>query len=263
MEVQLSGSMSSRRHSQPVLLLFALVVSVVLGASPALAYEVKAVADGGSVAGVVKFENEFPAREKVTVDRDPAACGASHRTQNFMVDPDTKGLSGVVITILGIKAGKAFPSNGGLEIDQKKCTYHPHVQVGFLTSEMMGKGEESGLGLTFKNSDTVFHNVHTFDGEAETMFNLPSLPETDSSGYLKSTGTYHITCDLHSWMSAWVVVSDHPYVAVTGTDGTFSIGEVPPGEYKVRIWHEEMGEVIRDVVVKAGEDSTVDLRIGG
>ena len=86
---------------------------------------------------------------------------------------------------------------------------------------------------------------------------------SSSSSLLKTAGTYHVTCDLHSWMSAWVVVTDQPYVAVTGTDGTFSIDDVPPGEYKVRIWHEEMGEVIRDVVVKAGESSTVDLRIGG
>ena len=50
-----------------------------------------------------------------------------------------------------------------------------------------------------------------------------------------------INCDLHSWMVGWVVVAAHPYYAITGADGQFAFDNLPPGQYKLQIWHERLG----------------------
>ena len=50
-----------------------------------------------------------------------------------------------------------------------------------------------------------------------------------------------VKCNVHSWMRSWVAVMEHPYFAVSGDDGTFSMSNVPPGEYAVEAWHETLG----------------------
>jgi hypothetical protein len=68
-----------------------------------------------------------------------------------------------------------------------------------------------------------------------------------------------IGCDIHPWMRAWVVVVDHPYVAVTAEDGTFSIKDLPVGEHQFRIWHERVGSIEKSltVLVKDNADTAV------
>ena len=63
-------------------------------------------------------------------------------------------------------------------------------------------------------------------------------------------------CDVHSWMNAYVGVLDHPYFAVTGADGKFDISNLPPGDYVIEAWHEELGTQTQNVTV--GESATVD-----
>ncbi len=69
-------------------------------------------------------------------------------------------------------------------------------------------------------------------------------------------------CDVHGWMQAYVVVIPHPFAAVTGDDGSFRIEGVPPGRYKVRAWHEGMGQLDKDVVVQSGSEATVNFDVG-
>ena len=48
-------------------------------------------------------------------------------------------------------------------------------------------------------------------------------------------------CDVHPWMTAYLLVTDNPYYAISGDDGSFTIANVPPGRYTVEIWHEKSG----------------------
>ena len=68
-----------------------------------------------------------------------------------------------------------------------------------------------------------------------------------------------ITCDVHKWMSAFVIVKANPYFAVTDEAGRFKIDNVPAGSYKLEAWQEKLGKKTVDVVVKPKEDSSVDL----
>jgi hypothetical protein len=60
-------------------------------------------------------------------------------------------------------------------------------------------------------------------------------------------------CDIHGWMSCWIIVVDHPYYTITDDDGNFSLNDVPPGTYTLTCWQEKLGEQTIQVTVGAGD----------
>lgn len=243
--------------------ILAIAATVAAAAVPtAAAYEVAAVASGGSVSGVVKFANEYPKPETIRIDKDSGTCGVRHTTEAFVVDPASKGVANVVAILEGVDAGKPFPEQE-LALDQVGCRYEPHVQIGYAAS---GATREDPMTprLVIFNSDDVFHNVHAYAGakDGETVFNTPSIPEQEITKEMQGPGVYEVKCDVHAWMSAWIVVVGHPYAALSDAGGAFAIADVPPGAYTLRLWHEGLGEIERPVEVTAGEDTFVDFTIG-
>jgi len=212
------------------------------------AYTVAAVTGGGTINGTVKFEGTPPPAEKIEVTKDNSVCGDEKTLETVQVDP-SGGLSSVVVWIDGISQGKDW---GGLDdglIDQQGCHYDPYIQL-----------VRAGGQLDILNSDPVLHNIHAYYHDSETLFNLaqPSqgmrTPKT-----LEKVGPVHMRCDVHSWMSAWVFVASSPYVAVSSKEGGFTIGDVPPGTYKVKAWHSKFGEKTADVTVEADGTAVADF----
>jgi hypothetical protein len=70
-------------------------------------------------------------------------------------------------------------------------------------------------------------------------------------------------CDVHGWMNAWIGVLDHPFYAVTGADGTFSLKGLPPGTYTIEAWHEKLGTQTQMVTVGAAESRDVAFTFKG
>jgi hypothetical protein len=72
-----------------------------------------------------------------------------------------------------------------------------------------------------------------------------------------------VTCDIHSWMNAYWVVTDHPYAAVSDADGKFKIENLPAGEHTFRVWHERQGYLNREykVTVKAGANKLDPVKV--
>lgn len=204
----------------------------------AVSYEVTPVADGGAISGKVMLGGTAPAPEIIEVTKDGNVCGTEKKTEKYMVS--TEGaLANAVVWIDGIAKGKDWPA-GEAVVDQKDCHYVPHVQA-----------VPAGKTVEIINSDAVLHNVHAYAG-GETLFNLAQPTQGQKTPKkLNQTGPIELKCDVHSWMHAWVFVAPNPYYAVTADDGTFKIGDVPPGTYKVKVWHESAGEQSAEVVVAA------------
>lgn len=234
-----------------ILAVASLGLALVLPSYRAAAYEETAVTNGGTVAGRVWFPNEFPESESFKVPKDNHVCGIRKPDQEFIVDEASHGLQNVIIEILGITAGKplALPDP---TLDQQECTYLPHVQVA-----------AAGSKVVIANADAVLHNIHAWAGDT-TLFNIaqPPIGNVKFKKQLTETGPVRVVCDVHEWMAAYIYVVDHPYVAITDAEGRYTIPDVPPGSYKVKVWHEGLGEVIKDVTVTAGGSATVDLDIG-
>jgi plastocyanin len=131
-------------------------------------------------------------------------------------------------------------------LDQTGCRYQPRVLV-----------VQAGQSVTIKNSDQTLHNVHTYQG-LKTIFNLaqvqgmPPFQKKFQAGDLVK-----FKCDVHPWMTGYVIVNDNPFHAVSGQDGKFSIAAVPAGTYTLSAWHEKYGTQTAEVTVADGKTAEV------
>ena len=181
----------------------------------------------GSVAGVVKLGGPAPQRPAYKVTKDAAVCGAAQPNESVVVSP-AGALANVVVSLRAPRPAAAPPPTANAAVDQRGCRYQPHVQAVTV-----------GTPLALVNSDAVLHNVHGSAGPIQ-VFNV-AMPIRNQRLPTKLTrpGLVRLQCDAgHTWMGAWIYVFDHPYFAVTGPDGKFTIESVPAGHYTVEYWHE-------------------------
>jgi plastocyanin len=192
----------------------------------AAAYEEIALKDGGTLTGVVRFTGPAPKLEPIAVNKNRDVCGDQKPSEALVLGAD-RGVKGSVILVEGVTKGKK--GAGDVVVDNHKCLFVAHVTA-------TGPGDR----VRVKNSDAVLHNTHGFLGKP-TVFNL-ALPNKDQmvdiTKRLGKPGVVRVLCDAHPHMSAWMIVHDSPYFAVTDDRGVFKIDGVPPGTYKVTMWHE-------------------------
>lgn len=234
------------------------IFSIALAAGLALVYlthhrSSEASLNGGAISGVVRFPGESPEREKIMITKDQQICGAFQYSEIFVVSEENRGLKNVVISLVNVKDGQT-PAATTATIDQKGCRYVPHVQA-----------VPVGTNLEILNSDGILHNIHAYYNGLDpknTVFNkaqpkfLKKITQT-----LEKAGMYYFKCDVHSHMSAYVAVMDHPFYAVTDDNGKFTIDNVPPGSYKIHAWHEALGTLEKTVTVAAGKTAEVNFEI--
>jgi len=147
--------------------------------------------------------------------------------------------------------GKTFaPPAAPVTIDQKNLAFQPHV-VALL----------AGTRVMFPNSDEVQHNV--FSPTRGASFDLGSYPLGASKVQVfAKPGVVTLLCNVHAEMSAYVVVTETPYFAVSDKDGHFTIPDVPPGHYVVVAWHERAATVRREVEVTASGPASLVFDLG-
>ncbi|MBI3450009.1 MAG: hypothetical protein HY049_13975 [Acidobacteria bacterium] len=219
------------------------------GGGEAGAYEATTVADGGTISGKVTVTGNVPKPEKVEVNKDTAVCGNEKTMEDVRVGAGGS-LADAVVWIDGISKGKAWAGNDKVTIDQKDCHYIPQIQA-----------VQAGGTVEVVNSDTILHNIHAYHGE-ETLFNIAQpMKGQKTPKKVTETGPVHMKCDVHSWMSAWVFVAAHPYFAITKEDGSFSLGDVPPGSYTLKVWHGRFGEKSMPIKVDAKGTATADFAL--
>ena len=229
------------------ILLSLLVVSFAFAGAPPGKYKETTVTNGGAVTGLVSFNGTAPARAKITVDKDLNVCGqGGEKLSEALLVSASKGIKNVVVTLEGIAEGKKFAGKT-VTFDQRNCAYSPHVLV-----------LPVGGQLSLLNGDSVMHNVHAYSLK-NTQFN-ESIPATKKSvKTLPFSEVVKMGCDVHKWMSAWVIVVENPYYSITDENGAFKIDEIPAGKYTLRAWHETLGKVEQEVTIAAGQTATVNF----
>jgi len=186
-------------------------------------------------------------------------CQATHPTipDESLVVGKTGGIANVVVSLQPVEGGSPLtgpvPSRPAV-IDQKGCQYIPHVMAVM-----------TGQTVLVKNSDPFLHNVHALAIDNPAFnFGQPNIDPGHKLPALQQPERFKVKCDIHPWMGMHVSVFDHPYFAVTGADGSFSIsGTLPDGAYGVTAWHEELGEKQVYVVIKNGKPATADFVFDG
>jgi len=203
--------------------------------------------EGGTIKGVCTFKGEVPAPEELNIDKDVEVCGKRDKTSHALIVSDDKKIANVVVSIRKFKAEDGWQSKQPIEFDQQSCTFSPHV---LLVPE--------GTPVEFKNSDPLLHNIHTYSVKnAGVNEGIPAGKSMDKT--FKSAENVKVTCDVHKWMEAWIIVMDHPYYALSSKDGTFSLDNVPPGKYELMAWHEKLGRSKNRPKVEVAEGGTVEV----
>ncbi len=227
------------------------VVFSLLAASASFAYEVVDVKNGGSIKGKIKASAKVN-DPVLTIDKDTEVCGKSQPARMYILSPGLE-VKNVLVMVEDVKKGKAAPKTD-TTIDNNKCYFEPFVGLGY-----------KGAKYIIKNSDPMLHNTNLglmLQDKRQTVYNL-ALPKKDQviTKEVKRTGLHAVKCDAHGWMRAYIFVADHPYGAVTNATGDFEIKDLPPGKYKVRIWHEGFKEVTKDVEIAAGKASDLSVSL--
>ena len=201
----------------------------------------------GTVTGTVKYAGAAPAAKKVEKTKDTEVCGkVADNAEDLVVGAGGALKNAVVMVQVPGAKPPAAPATPAV-LDQKGCWFRPHIQL-----------VAPGQAFDILNNDGILHNIHTTSkanapfNQAQPKFQKKLTKKFDKPEIIK------LACDVHNWMTGWVVVQAHPYYALTGADGTFKIANVPAGSYDVKFWHEKLGEQTGKVTVAASGDAKVD-----
>ncbi|MCI0696815.1 carboxypeptidase regulatory-like domain-containing protein [candidate division KSB1 bacterium] len=212
-------------------------------------YTTVTVVAGGTVSGTITYAGTAPAPAKLQVTKDVAVCGKEGHIDESLVVGAKKGVKDVVVSIKGVTQGKAMDALGtSFVLDQKVCTYKPHVVIVPVNKP-----------LKILNSDGILHNIHTY-GKKNPAKNIaqPKFKKELTETFAQPEAI-PVKCDVHGWMSAWIIVAEHPYYTVTDADGKFTIADVPAGTYTVEFRQEKLGTQTKQVTVAASGTATLDF----
>jgi hypothetical protein len=231
---------------------FLAVLTCALGVPPDLYSQDREQVEGtGWVVGRVIVEGRYDMLPPLKVNKNRDFCGNEVLNESLLVGPDGS-VQNVIVTIRGLRRdSKRQPTE--IVLHNKDCLFVPHVQVAALGSEVL-----------LLNSDPILHNVHARLGR-ETLFNV-GLPQWRTvRKRLEREGLIRIHCDvLHTWMSAYILVTSSPYFAVTNQKGEFAIDGIPAGTHDLEFWHEKLGVRQQRVTVFGSGVMRADLiyRVG-
>ena len=229
---------------------FVAAAILTLPASGMAQYAAGDVKDGGTISGTVKFKGTAPAPKKLDVGKDKEVCAKTPKMDQSLV-VNNGNLANAVVTITDIKKGKKIELKK-VTLDQSGCEYKPHV-LAF----------PAGSSVEILNPDGILHNIHSYS-KVNSAFNI-AQPKFKKSMQQKieKAEAFEIKCDVHGWMSGWLVSTANPYFAVTDNSGSFKLTDVPAGSYTVEMWHEKLGKSTQKVTVKAKEDAKANFELAG
>ena len=207
----------------------------------------------GSVAGTIKLDGTPPPGPAKTTIDEPV-CGTKSDSP-VTVAPKTGALSNAIVWVADVKTGKPFPMDKRAELATQRCELEPRVQAVVL-----------GATVNVFNDDKSLHRlVFTPIGTHDTLTVMPffNTGQVVASELLsKSSGIVEVRCARHPWMRGYIAVFDHPYFAVTESDGSFKIDSLPPGTYRMMVWHEGMAKPVEQrVTVAANGTAKVNLGV--
>ena len=209
-----------------------------------------------------KEGTKIPSAAKLVPNKDVEVCG-KHQLydETLTINPKNRGLANVVLWVYkpkSIHSDYEKTAKDIVKLDNIGCRFEPHVLA-----------VRTGQTLEIGNSDPVGHN-----SKVDFIKNVALNPIIPSQGKIPVKPTkaepipITVSCSIHNWMTARVIVQDHPYMAVTDADGKFELKNLPAGKLTIKVWHEPRyvqqanidGENVKfkrgryQIVIKDGQD---------
>jgi plastocyanin len=237
-------TMNTKQNILVILALAALLI--VLLPNMLHAYEEIVVKDGAKIRGTVNVEGKLPRLPQLQITKYKEVC-RDVTNEGLIVGP-AQGLRYAVVTLEGVGKGKAVEKETVHELDNIKCRFSPHVQAASV-----------GQFVVIKNSDPILHTAHALFTNEQPQFNVGLYPGRVSRKPLIAAGIVKIRCEVHPWMMGYIVVTEHPYHAISDIYGEYELTDVPPGAYQLKVWHESLGTQEKRVEVKPAVTQKVDF----
>jgi plastocyanin len=210
-------------------------------------------ANGGTITGKVAFDGAKPAMKAIDMSAVPACTrGHSGQKSEEVVINDNNTVKYAFVWIKSGLPDKTWQvPTTTVSLDQNGCMYAPHV-IGIM----------AGQNIEVKNSDPTNHNIHP-QPTVNNDWNESQAPgsEPKMKTFARQEVMIPVKCNIHPWMRSYIGVVGHPFFAVTGADGTFTLKGLPPGTYTVQVWHEKYGTQDQTVTVGAKESKTQDFTL--
>ena len=204
----------------------------------------------GTIVGHVHYMGQTPVNPLIRMGADPRCnklyVGKRPTSQTFVVGADG-AMANVLVNVDGSFPATPVPTTPAV-LNQKDCQYAPRVL-----------GARVGQTLQVVNEDPTEHNVHSLSKAGNDFNTTQPIKGMPFDYKLKAGEILHVTCDNHTWMTAYIGIMDNPYYSVSGSDGAFTISNVPAGKQTVKAWHEVMGTQTQMVDVEAGKTAMVDF----
>ena len=201
--------------------------------------------DTGALAGRVTLTGLAPQLANLPVTRDMKVCGTSKPDESLEVKDS--GVKNAVIWFTDLpEAGDAKPPRQ--KLDQTSCAFSPHVLAAPI-----------GAAVDVVNSDKALHNVRAQEGDLKLMNYAMPIPGHVVPTRLKKQGIFKVSCDVHPWMRAWILVLPTAKLAVTDENGAYRIEGLPPGKHQIKIWHERLGEKDAEIEISADRTAKHDV----
>jgi plastocyanin len=208
-----------------------------------------------TVRGSVRFEGKAPAAKAISMAADPS-CAQQHpsplMTQDVMVDG--KGdLQNVIVFVSEGLGDRMFDApSQSVVVEQKGCMYQPHVLA-----------VRANQTLEVVNDDPTLHNIHPQPANNREWNKAEPAGSKMEETFAREEIAIPVKCNVHPWMRGYIAVFKHPYFAVTGKDGGFDIGNLPPGTYTIKAWHEKLGTSTQTVTISANETKELNFVFKG
>lgn len=204
---------------------------------------------GSTISGVVNFTGTAPELEPIFMDAEPV-CQEKYPDGAFtetVIVNDNGTLQNVFLSVKeGLPDQEWAVSSDAALLDQTGCRYVAHVI-----------GVQVGQDIVIRNSDGILHNIHPMPTN-NRPFNIGQPVEMETTRQFSTSEIMiPVECDVHDWMLGYIGVVDHPFFAVTGSDGSFEISGLPAGDYVIEAWHELYGT--QTLSVSVPEDGTEQI----
>ena len=210
------------------------------GAPPADPSPVASEPGWGRLRGRFVYDGHAPRPEELTLSKDIEFCSKHHPVdQSLVVDSASRGLANVVLWLDVRKSDKPpavhesyrNAADARIELNNSACQFAPRVAL-LRTSQKLVVG----------NHDDVAHSAAFFFNRNDPLnLVVPPQGSIEKSISLSENLPVVVGCPIHAWMKGWLLVKDHPYMAVTGSDGRFVIDHLASGPVRIRVWHELPG----------------------
>lgn len=198
-----------------------------------------------SVSGTAKFEGTAPKAQKLDMSQDPACAKMGKDVTSETVVADNGNLANVFVYVKeGLGARTFDVPKEKVTLDQRGCRYVPHVL-----------GVMAGQTVEILNSDDTTHNIHPSPKDnKEWNESQPPKGAPLDKNFARQEVLIPVKCNQHPWMKMYLGVVKHPYFVVTGKDGSFTIKDLPPGDYTLAAVHEKYGEQTMKLTVQPKTD---------